>query len=705
MIVSSARARRAWSTKAAVTLLAAGFCLASTARAEIVHVDWIVADPAAGLFSPTLFNWGPGFSFVPLPLGPSEIIQPGDTIRVELSFSDDKRLRLNSLPGGALERATGSVYCSTCGDDPLPAGGENDGQIEFLGTAGDYLPDGPIPTPLHTFMNMAPYASLATGEWSGYNLTETTFTFTGVRFDIRIASYTTGLRGPFDLFRAFLSANGVSVVYPTPEAVQNFAVRLETGSLVTLSQTISTPAQPFDLAFDYRFETQAGELYVMLNGTVLGQLSAPASLSGVFAPEQWTITATELLGLVDVELAFTLDGPTGSSVLLDNIVFPGVINGTFQHNDLAGWSVLGLGSAAVADVTALEGIDIEKLTNGEQADGSNDPDVPRIAADSTVTWTYKVTNTGDVGWPDEQIEVMDTESGVAPTLIAESDEGGDLILSPGETWIYLAEAPALDLEVAPSDVTVVAGCGDGRPTYENTGRAEILGTELFDEDLSHYCNPGSVAIDVRKQQEGPDTRTVGSGADVQFEIAVNNTGTEDLGGVIVIDPMVPDCEKDIGVLTAGDSVIYTCTMPGVLDSFTNVVTATGESLGLEVMDEDPSTVLVEMLGNEGCSPGFWKQPQHLDSWEGHAPVDIYADVFGAGFEMTLWQVLGRGGGGVEALGRQSVAALLNAVSPEVNYRFTEEQVIAIVQDALVSGELDAAKDQLELENERGCPID
>lgn len=33
-------------------------------------------------------------------------------------------------------------------------------------------------------------------------------------------------------------------------------------------------------------------------------------------------------------------------------------------------------------------------------------------------------------------------------------------------------------------------------------------------------------------------------------------------------------------------------------------------------------------GGEGCTPGYWKQRHHLDSWEGHAPSDVLSD---AGF--------------------------------------------------------------------------
>ena len=111
-------------------------------------------------------------------------------------------------------------------------------------------------------------------------------------------------------------------------------------------------------------------------------------------------------------------------------------------------------------------------------------------------------------------------------------------------------------------------------------------------------------------------------------------------------------------------------------------------------------------GGEGCTPGYWKQRHHLDSWVGHAPDDAYEAVFGvdASFDKTLQEALGQGGGGEKALGRHAVAALLNAANPDVSYFYTEAEVIAAVQEAYATGDFEGAKDQLEEQNELGCPL-
>jgi len=70
-----------------------------------------------------------------------------------------------------------------------------------------------------------------------------------------------------------------------------------------------------------------------------------------------------------------------------------------------------------------------------------------------------------------------------------------------------------------------------------------------------------VSIDIRKQAEGPDTRTVAAGQDVDFEIKVTNTGDTDLTNVVVSDPKAPTCDRVIGNLPAGGMVTHTCTVP------------------------------------------------------------------------------------------------------------------------------------------------
>ncbi|MDI6858842.1 MAG: hypothetical protein QME71_11080, partial [Dehalococcoidia bacterium] len=113
---------------------------------------------------------------------------------------------------------------------------------------------------------------------------------------------------------------------------------------------------------------------------------------------------------------------------------------------------------------------------------------------------------------------------------------------------------------------------------------------------------------------------------------------------------------------------------------------------------------------EGCTPGFWKN--HLDAWAatGYAPGDSFEAVFGvdafAG-SPTLLEVVTLGGGGLNALARHAVAALLNAAHPDVDpdpAYDTPAEVIAAFQSAYASGDYATTKNALAMSNESGCPL-
>jgi ribosomal protein L31 len=109
-------------------------------------------------------------------------------------------------------------------------------------------------------------------------------------------------------------------------------------------------------------------------------------------------------------------------------------------------------------------------------------------------------------------------------------------------------------------------------------------------------------------------------------------------------------------------------------------------------------------GGEGCTPGYWRQPHHYDSWVGYAPSDIFSDVFGVGPDLALGDAVELGKGGESALVRHAVAALLNAASPDVSYAMTEAEIIDLVQQAFDSGDFEAAKDLLDELNNSGCGL-
>ncbi len=112
------------------------------------------------------------------------------------------------------------------------------------------------------------------------------------------------------------------------------------------------------------------------------------------------------------------------------------------------------------------------------------------------------------------------------------------------------------------------------------------------------------------------------------------------------------------------------------------------------------------LEGEGCTPGYWKQEQHFDSWPaGYLPSDLFDTYFEDAFPgKTLLQVLSTGGGKLIALGRHTVAALLNAASSGVNYNLTVQNVIDEFNATFPTTNYGPQKDRFAAFNESGCPL-
>lgn len=248
-------------------------------------------------------------------------------------------------------------------------------------------------------------------------------------------------------------------------------------------------------------ETSAGGIYTQPTRMTL-TFNGP----GVMVQDATTAGLGNALG--DVGALWQVMGDFSFNILVDaQVLEPGDGNylGWEPGNDLfnrletVGISAAGTGSSFDTGFwyetpPLVPGIDIEKRTNGRQADSADDPFVPRIAPGESVIWTYDIANTGEVAFPAAAIAVIDSQPGVTPVLDPGSDDG-DMILSPGETWSFLATATALELTSPPTGVTVVPGCGNDRNTYQNTGRVDITNAGLADEDLSHYCNPSDLDED------------------------------------------------------------------------------------------------------------------------------------------------------------------------------------------------------------------
>lgn len=179
---------------------------------------------------------------------------------------------------------------------------------------------------------------------------------------------------------------------------------------------------------------------------------------------------------------------------------------------------------------------------------------------------------------------------------------------------------------------------------------------------------------------------------------------DDLGGVEVATHTLTDPASFACYIGTGDALFAakaegksTATGPG------NVISSIQTIAGVEV----EICYNYAEPGDEGCTPGYWKN--HLKAWEptGFSPTDDFDAVFGVNAfkpDLSLVQAVNLGGGGLKALARHAVAALLNASSPDVESPMTPSEVIAIVQRAVATMSYERAKNLLEKANELGCPL-
>ena len=209
-------------------------------------------------------------------------------------------------------------------------------------------------------------------------------------------------------------------------------------------------------------------------------------------------------------------------------------------------------------------IEIDKTTNG--ADGQT------ILVGQAITWTYTVTNDGNVGLSD--VTVTDDQTGVTPAYVS-GDADSDGVLDLSETWIYTASG------------TATAG------PYANTGEAcgsftaDVGGTREDCEDDSSSYFGADPQIEIDKTTNGADGQTILVGQAITWTYTVTNDGNVGLSDVTVTDDQTGvtpayvsgDADSD-GVLDLSETWIYTASGTATAGPYAN----TGEACGSYTAD-------------------------------------------------------------------------------------------------------------------------
>ena len=254
-------------------------------------------------------------------------------------------------------------------------------------------------------------------------------------------------------------------------------------------------------------------------------------------------------------------------------------------------------------------VSLVKFVNGQDADS---PTGPHVAAGSTVTFTYVVTNTGNV--PLANVVVSDDKLG--PIASFTGDTNGNGLLDLTETWTYTTTATALAGQQT-NIGTVTGQDANTRPARRSptTTRPTTSATPR--------------AINIVKFVNGQDADSptgphVAAGSTVTFTYVVTNTGNVPLANVVVSDDKLGPITSFTGdtngngLLDLTETWTYTTTATALAGQQTNTgtVTAQDANTGTTVTDNNPANYFVPHhptsdFNGDGKSDILWQDDSGL----------------------------------------------------------------------------------------------
>jgi hypothetical protein len=272
---------------------------------------------------------------------------------------------------------------------------------------------------------------------------------------------------------------------------------------------------------------------------------------------------------------------------------------TVTAEDLSGNDVTDTDPSSHFGVSAA--INVVKSTNGQ--DANTTPGV-FIAVGGTATFTYVVTNTGNVPLATVVLRDDNGTSGNTADDFTLSSPTGDAnsngLLDTNETWTYTSNPT--------NNRTVTAGQYSNTASITanpvDTSGADIAGVaDVTDTDVSNHFG-ANANINVVKSVNGQDANSttgplIGVGGNATFTYVVTTTGNVALGAVTVVDNngTAGNTADDFtltnptgdtnsnGRLDTTETWTYTTTRTAVAGQYTNIATATGnpvDSTGADI---------------------------------------------------------------------------------------------------------------------------
>ena len=359
---------------------------------------------------------------------------------------------------------------------------------------------------------------------------------------------------------------------------------------------------------------------------VIGTLTAGSSVSYgcvlVAVPDDFTNTAT-------VTSQDAVGNPVTDSDVADvDVILPAI--SVSKTPDIQTVTYNGTAIFTIA-VTNDGDADLTNVVVSDPSVTSCDSTIATLAIGETVSYSCTLTN---------------VVAGFTNTVNVVADEPSGGTVSATDTADTTVLVPAIEIQKSPDyQIVGLGGTVDFTITVTNTGQTDLfsvavtdaltpscdasIGTMLIGASTSYSCTSDPVAADFTNTanvtstdalggvwadsdaadidlvdpglaiSKTPNLQTLLSGETATFDITVTNTGDVDLPNVSVSDPQAPDCDNSIGLLTAGSSLTYTCTLLNVTADFTNTATVTSDNpLGGTITVSDTADVDVVFPGVE-----------------------------------------------------------------------------------------------------------
>jgi hypothetical protein len=334
---------------------------------------------------------------------------------------------------------------------------------------------------------------------------------------------------------------------------------------------------------------------------------------------------------------------------------------------------------------ASPAVGIETQVDGQDADA---PPGPTLAAGSSATLTYVLTNTGNV--PLSAVSVTDDNGTPGNTAddfnppFSGGDTNSNNQLDIGETWVYSGMR------------TVGGGPNSNTGTVVATGNAQLV----MNSDLASYFGAApNIHLDSYVDGQDADTPTgptLAAGNMATFTYDLTNTGNIALGSISVVDDNgTPGNSSDDfspayssgdansnSLLDLGETWIYTATRTVTIGQYTGIAVASGQdSISQQVSAPD----LTHYLGVPPNNADFnedtivdtadyilWRMNNGLASGATHTQGDANNDGAVNDTDYNIWRSqfgtspAGSGAGAAIVSGGAAESTLANsATSPTV----------------------------------------